>query len=308
MSVRLSLVIIVICLAIAFPLQKSLDEVRPLESSVEDVLYLPSGNIVKTVSFGFDGILADIYWLRSVQYFGRQLLDENNEIDWSRSSKIRLDLLYPLLDITTTLDPHYIAPYRFGAVFLPDYNYELALKLVKKGIEHNPTNWRLYQNLGILYWKAKDYKSASDVFFKGSEQPKSPIWMKILGGVMLSQGGSRETACKMYASLLQEAIDSNDDFVRGQMESKLQWISALDEVDYMNNLISAYREATGRCPTSLIDLAPTLRRPSGLKGSCGQPINIKLNGKGEPVSPIGMLYKFDSEACQAKMPFEYGEF
>ena len=59
-----------------------------------------------------DAIVADIYWIRAVQYFGRTRLD-------ARPGK-SYDLLYPLLDITTTLDPQFNLAYRFGAVFLAE--------------------------------------------------------------------------------------------------------------------------------------------------------------------------------------------
>src|SRR5688500_16885335 len=121
MNTKVALLLIIICLALVVPLQQRIDASRSLEVSIEEVLYLPSGDKVKRVSFGFDGILADIYWLRSVQYFGQQLLNDSNEVDWSRMAKVRLNLLYPLLDITTTLDPKYIEAYRFGSLFLPDY-------------------------------------------------------------------------------------------------------------------------------------------------------------------------------------------
>src|SRR5438874_1624545 len=113
MKVRTSLLIILLCLLASIPIGLYLDRYHPAEESIEQVLYLPSGKIVKSMSFGFDGLLADIYWLRSVQYFGRQLLNDKQEVDWSQMSHMRYDLLYPLLDITTTLDPHYIAAYRF---------------------------------------------------------------------------------------------------------------------------------------------------------------------------------------------------
>jgi tetratricopeptide (TPR) repeat protein len=307
MSTKAALVIIALCLAMLYPLQKYLDSLRPVEDSIEDVLYLPSGETVKRLSFGFDGLLADVYWLRSVQYFGQQLLNKDKEIDFTRLSDVRYDLLYPLLNITTTLDPHYIAAYRFGATFLPDYNHDLALKLVQKGIENNPDNWRLYQNLATLYWKAKDYRSASETFFKGAEKPKAPFWMKIMGGVMLSEGGSRATACKLYSAIYEEALESNDDLVRTQMEVQIKRVQALDELDYLNEMITRYREENNRCPNSLLELLPLLRRNSGRKGSCGQPLSLKLNNRGQALSPIGKLYLYDPAQCKATLPFEIGE-
>lgn len=169
-----ALLAIVLLLGLSISVQLKLDAGKPPESRIEDLLYIPSGKTVKVLSFGFDGVVADFYWLRSVQYYGRQLLDENNEINWNRTENVRYDLLYPLLDITTTLDPHYIIAYRFAALFLVDYDPQLAIKLLKKGIEYNPNEWRLYQNLGTVYWQMKDYKAASEAF-RGGREAKSTL-------------------------------------------------------------------------------------------------------------------------------------
>jgi tetratricopeptide (TPR) repeat protein len=308
MKNRLALLLIFICLLALMPLQRYLDDRHPSNSGVEQVLYLPSGKIVKRLSFGFSGVLADIYWLRSVQYFGRQLLNEKQEFDWAKLATVKLDLLYPLLDITTSLDGNYIEAYRFGSIFLQDYNNKQALLLLKKGIENNPQNWRLYQNLGLLLWHTKDYKSASEAFFKGSELPQAPYWMKLLGGVMLTEGGNRTAACQLYTTFYQEADASGDVIMRSQMEKHLERIEALDEIDYINELLNQYREATDRCPSSLAVLIPTLRADSNRKGSCGQPIKIKISENGDLISPLdGLKYYYDEKNCKALMPYQLDE-
>src|SRR6201989_3064970 len=65
-------------------------------ATLEEVLYLPSGKILKRLSLGYSSLLADIYWTRAVQYFG------SRHFNGAR----RYDLLAPLLDITTDLDPN----------------------------------------------------------------------------------------------------------------------------------------------------------------------------------------------------------
>ena len=309
MNAKLALLIIAVGLALLVPIQKYIDRSRPVEDSIEHVLYLPDGKVVKRLSFGFDGLMADVYWLRSVQYFGRQLLNEDNKVDWALMSNMRYDLLYPLLDITTTLDPHYLAAYRFGAIFLPDYDRNLALKLLQKGIDNNSDQWRLYHMLGMIQWGAKDYKAASEAFFKGGEQPKAPLWMKVLGGVMMTEGGSRATACKLYGSMLEQAVASNDDFSKIQMENQLKRIQSLDEIDYINELLDHYRKITGRCPNSLSDLGAFLKEDLGRIGSCNQPVQLRLNAKGEPLSPMGQdwIYILDPATCKAKSPFDISD-
>ncbi|MBI4854410.1 MAG: tetratricopeptide repeat protein [Acidobacteria bacterium] len=297
MKTYFAVLIIIVCLSILYPLQKIIDASHPPEEKVQQFLYVSSPTHIKELSFGFDGALADLYWLRSVQYYGRQLLNENNEVSFSQ--KVDQKLLFPMLDITTTLDPQYVQAYRFGGLFLPDYDPKLALDLLYKGIKENPNNWRLYQALGTVYWQIKDYKKAGEIFLKAGEIPKSPAWLKIIGGVMYSQGGSRATACQLYATLYQEATD---DFTKGQMETQLKRVYALNQVDYLNSLLERYKEATGVCPPSLTLLIKTVQQNQE-KGECGEIIQIQVNEKGELISILGDKFNYDPTNCKINMPY-----
>jgi hypothetical protein len=95
------------CLAASVVLLRRVDRMRA-SASLEEVLYISSPKALKKMSLGYDGLLADIYWTRAVQYFGDKL---------SRGSE-HFDLLAPLLEITTTLDPQLLVAYEYGANFL----------------------------------------------------------------------------------------------------------------------------------------------------------------------------------------------
>src|SRR5208337_2271997 len=86
---------------------RRLDHLRA-GATAEEALYVPSPKILRRMTLGYNGLLADIYWTRAVQYFGVH--------HYVRSRRYKL--LEPLLDITTTLDPHLVVAYEFGAVFL----------------------------------------------------------------------------------------------------------------------------------------------------------------------------------------------
>src|SRR5579864_12071 len=84
-----------------------IDEIRP-RATISDALFITSPKIIKRASLGFDGLMACIYWTRTVQYFGhRHYYHEHT-----------FNELAPLLEITTALDPHLFPAYQFGASFL----------------------------------------------------------------------------------------------------------------------------------------------------------------------------------------------
>ena len=62
------------------------------------------------MALGYDSLLADFYWMRTIQYYGRR-----EEAD---KRPVRYKNLSTLLDITTTLDPDLMDAYRAGSIFL----------------------------------------------------------------------------------------------------------------------------------------------------------------------------------------------
>src|SRR5437879_8228896 len=99
--------LLIACMAGSVLLLRGLDRLRS-HATLEEVLYIPSPKAIKRLSLGYDGLLADVYWTRAVQYFGDKL---------NRGSE-HFDLLAPLLEITTTLDPHLLVAYEYGSNFL----------------------------------------------------------------------------------------------------------------------------------------------------------------------------------------------
>jgi len=89
-------------------LQHDIDAQRTSLSEERDPVLLQSGKLVKAMSLEYAPLLADIYWTRVVQFYGNKRM----------RGQANLELLWPLLDITTTLDPNLVVAYRFGAIFL----------------------------------------------------------------------------------------------------------------------------------------------------------------------------------------------
>jgi len=97
--------IIIAGLCLLYPLQSWIERAAPREVISEEALYFSSGAAIKKMSLGLHGLTADIYWIRTLQYFGKKI-DENGGLKAAANTRdIRMDLLAPLLEIVTTLDP-----------------------------------------------------------------------------------------------------------------------------------------------------------------------------------------------------------
>src|SRR5205807_7275501 len=125
-------------------LQHTLDKERAELREERDYVLLSSAKLVKAVSLEYAPLMADFYWTRVVQFYGNKHV----------RGDANLEELWPLLDITTTLDPNLIVAYRFGAIFLSQRapggagRPDLAVQLLQRGIKANPDYWRLYEDLG----------------------------------------------------------------------------------------------------------------------------------------------------------------
>lgn len=178
----------------------------------DDALYLQSGEMLKKASVGFDGLLADLYWVRTIRYFG-QKFEEKRATQTTFGAK-DVPQLEKLLNITTELDPRYIAVYRFGAFFLDP---ERAIRFTQLGIRNNPNEWRLYADLGFIYWRTGRYHESADVYLRGSRLAGAPPWMEAMAATTLSKGGEIETARELFRHLCEE---NDDAFIRGICEEQ----------------------------------------------------------------------------------------
>ena len=165
-------------------LLRRVDQLRT-GATLEEVLYISSPQALKRLSLGYNGLLADIYWTRAVQYYG------NKHHEGAR----RFDLLAPLLEITTALDPQLLVAYEYGANFLapkPPNGAgmpERAIALEEFGIRNNPDAWQLYYNAGFIhYMELKDYAGAAEAFARGAQRAQRPSFS---GDSRGQDGGAR---------------------------------------------------------------------------------------------------------------------
>src|SRR5437762_2836195 len=86
--------LLLLCGAGSVFLLRQVDRLRT-GATLQEILFISSPRLVKRLSFGYSGLMADIYWTRAVQYYGGM----------HHAGGGRYELLLPLLNITTQLDP-----------------------------------------------------------------------------------------------------------------------------------------------------------------------------------------------------------
>jgi tetratricopeptide (TPR) repeat protein len=255
-------------------LQRRIDERTNQALSQKEELTLESPRVVKKLSLEYAPLMGAIYWTRAVQYYG----------DKHRMHDPNMELLWPLLDITTTLDPNLLIAYRFGATFLSDApprgagEPDKAVELLERGLKANPEYWRFYQDLGnVYYFDKQDYPQASQAFATGSQYPGTPPWMKIMAARIAAEGESLETSSVLWQDIYQTATDKD---IRKNAEEHMKLVRAEMDLRRISQILSEYQKKTGRRATRMGDLVGAgllpgqPRDPSGFTygiGEDGQP-------------------------------------
>lgn len=232
----------------------------------EEVLYLSSGEHLKKFFPGFEDLLADIYWLRTVQYFGSQRVF---------SEEKRFDLLFPLVDITTTLDSRLRIAYKYGAVFLCEPrplgkgDCQAGLRILEKGTRALPNDWRLRQDLGYFrYIFLKDAKGGAEILLEAAKIPGAAFWLVNLAEVILAKGEDRQTAREIWRRIYEQEEQGS---LRDNARDNLQRLDALDAVDALNAFVDRFRTRSGRVPRSLEEIVAAGVDPRLLADPTGVP-------------------------------------
>ncbi|HSL55109.1 MAG TPA: tetratricopeptide repeat protein [Pyrinomonadaceae bacterium] len=276
-------VVVVIGMTCAALLVRRIDTLRPPEdpNAIDESLYV-NGKTARRISLGFNGLAADWYWMRSLQYVGRKIINDNDVID--DLGRLNLKLLAPLLDTATTLDPEFLDPYEYAAIVLPAINVNDAIRITQKGIDANPNAWRLYHHLGYIYWQQGNYQAAGEIYGRGAQISGAPPWMEAMKAKMAADGGSRSTAREIYTRMFEQSADEK---VRDMARRRLLQLDWLDHRDALRKLFVAYRARAGKCPSSWKEIEPVFRA-----------LRLPTDASGAPLDPSGTPYVLRAGECE----------
>lgn len=264
---------IALLLALSVTLQAVRDRGwEPYEPS-SPTMWLRAGPMTKRLALGFEQILADVYWMRAVVYYGGKRLSQEQGESFAQ--------LYPLLELVTTLDPRFTVAYRFGAIFLaeayPDGpgRPDQAIALLTGALDHNPDGWEYMHDIGFIhYWWLNDYQRAAQWFERAGDVEGAPSWLHALAATTLARGGDRESSRLLWRNVL----DTSDvEWMRATAQRRLAQLDALDALDALNRIADAYATRTGRPPGTWAELVSGARL------------------RGVPLDPAGVAYELDAQ-------------
>jgi len=241
----------------------------PVTQSVDRGLYVRSAPVARAFALSLKALAADIYWLRTIQHFGGDRLTRRRDRPF--------ELLQPLLDLTTSLDPQFVRVYRFGAIFLSEPppggpgRSEEAVALLEKGLRADPAKWQYAEDIGFVYlWHRGDPKTAALWFRRAADMPGAPNWLAAVAATTMV-GADRQMAATWLEDMAQHAAEP---WVRKIAERRLAQLTAMEQIDQLEALVPAFQKKMNRNPTGWADF-----EAAGLS-------------RGVPLDPAGAPYVY----------------
>ena len=179
---------LVIAVAVAFWTASIHARMSPAPRALEGgEAFVPHPEVARVAAMGFDAVLADYYWLQAVQIIGD---DDADPTDHAVQ-------LARLIDVVTTLDPWVDHPYRFAAIWLTGDEAAVreGIRLLRRGIEHHPDEWRNRFYLGFNYFfYLGENAAAAEALEHASKLPGSPRYLPRLVARLRSESADVEAA------------------------------------------------------------------------------------------------------------------
>lgn len=227
-------------------LQEAYDDGYYARRREVELFYLPSVESSKIISFGFNNVYSNYLFIRSLTYF----------LDHFKGDK-DYEYLEHQYNIIVELDPYFTKAYTFGslALFIAHDSLEKPIRLLMKGWQIMPHNWRLIQEIAFFYYQYKMYDRAAEWYLKASEIDGLDENLKRrfiqLYYTCLELKGDFEMAKYSWLDLY---LYSEDDITKELAAKRLFLIFEVENIKNIINALEIYRAINKSSPKSLEDL------------------------------------------------------
>jgi hypothetical protein len=221
----------------------ALDRLLGAGSEPAEFIYLPPTRFLQAVALGYQQVLANVLWFRTINYFGRHY---------------QSDRVYPWLasmcNAVTDLDPRAEYVYSFGGVILPweADRIDDGIALLEKGTRNLPSSWRLHYMLGFSYYYFKDdLGAASRTLRTATFLPGAPGFVSRLAASVDAAYQGPSSAVDFLAEF--ERYDANGE-LRNVIRERIRELSLSGDIDTLEAAVRAFQVQAGRPPSELSEL------------------------------------------------------
>jgi hypothetical protein len=215
----------------------------PAGTDEELLLYLPNEKLLNHFTAGLSPVIADLLWLRSIQYTGKHF-----------RSDLKFTWLNHMCTTVVRLDPYFVDAYRLGGMFLASLqgDDDASLRLLRHGVPYNPYSWELPYEMAMVYMLNRRDQPGSTAMAgrylsMAVQTEQAPPWVVELAANVQAAHDLGEVEQEMWAKLLQ----SDDAFMRDMAHQKLAEFHLHKQLDILEEAAEMYTERTGRAPQDI---------------------------------------------------------
>jgi len=180
-----------------------------------ELMYFPSGYLLKPMALGHPLTLADFLWLRAIQYYGEHRMTDN-----------QFPMVAHIFSTITQLDPRFAEAYLFGGLVLAaeGRDRDRGLALLKEGVARNPGRWELPFWTGFIYYMMKGHEHEAAYYFaRAARLPAAPGYVVRFAAHAKARSGDLNTALALWEGLL---ASTTNPAMRALAEQKMAEIQA----------------------------------------------------------------------------------
>jgi tetratricopeptide (TPR) repeat protein len=235
-------------IALTAAARSALEPEASAAGAVRDPAWLPSGKVLRAASCGQRLVLADLYWLKAIQYVGETML-----------AKVpRWDALHPLAEIVTDLDPRFGYAYQVTGSNLAGlaHRYGEADRILAKGMRNVPERWTLpFVMATNKFIFEQKYAEAAEYARRAAEVGKRPHLALLAAN--LSALANTDDEYQAALSFLDQMLGETDTpELKEELRERRTKIRTFQELAKLERAIEGHRAATGRLPGRLEELVP----------------------------------------------------
>jgi len=241
-----------------------LDRIPERHDAAAELVYLPDARLLRPLVLGYDNVLANLIWFRTISYFGEHYQGDH---------------VYPWLarmcDLVTDLDPRAEHVYRFAGLVLPWDAGEVdeGIRLLQKGIRVFPESWTLRYYLGVVrYLFKQDFAGAAEDLRIAAALPEAPPLVARFAALLEARQNSPEVTIAVLEQMREQTTSAE---TRAVLERSIQDAQVAWDLARLAPLVDAYRKGTGHLPANL-----------------GVLVDVGLL-RGVPPDPYGGTYEID---------------
>lgn len=217
------------------------------EAGDGELLYLPNATLLQHFTAGMNSVVADLLWLRCVQYVATQAKGERS-FKW----------LNKMLGTIVRLDPYFTDVYRYGGMFLAALkaDSDAGIELLERGVVKRPRAWELPYEIGMVYLLNRgdqpgSRRLAAHYMGMAAAHQDAPPLIRELAAKLQGEYDLAAIERRMWMDLL----ESGDQLLRETAERKLKLLDLREAARILSERADVFKKKAGRAPESVAELA-----------------------------------------------------